>query len=159
MAFALLDVPMRLDAIRSGVARASLRGRFEVIPGEVPVVVDVAHNPHGARHLAKRLRDESKARTFAVLGMLGDKDPNAVATALDDVVDTWFLAPVHDLRSMGVEELGRRMASPNRRCLSSVSVTEALSRALEIAEPGDRVLVCGSFAAVAEGREALGRGS
>lgn len=159
MAFALLDVPMRLDAIRSGVARASLRGRFEVIPGEVPVVVDVAHNPHGARHLAKRLRDESKARTFAVLGMLGDKDPNAVATALDDVVDTWFLAPVHDLRSMGVEELGRRMASPNRRCLPSVSVTEALSRALEIAEPGDRVLVCGSFAAVAEGREALGRGS
>ncbi|MEE9253676.1 MAG: bifunctional tetrahydrofolate synthase/dihydrofolate synthase, partial [Pseudomonadales bacterium] len=142
MAFALLDVPMRLDAIRSGVARASLRGRFEVIPGEVPVVVDVAHNPHGARHLAKRLRDESKARTFAVLGMLGDKDPNAVATALDDVVDTWFLAPVHDLRSMGVEELGRRMASPNRRCLPSVSVTEALSRALEIAEPGDRVLVC-----------------
>lgn len=159
MAFALLDVPMRLDAMRSGVARASLRGRFEVIPGEVPVVVDVAHNPHGARHLAKRLRDESKARTFAVLGMLGDKDPNAVATALDDLVDTWFLAPVHDRRSMRVEELARRMASPNRRCSSSVSVTEALSRALEIAQPGDRVLVCGSFAAVAEGRQALGRGS
>lgn len=159
MAFALLDVPMRLDAMRSGVARASLRGRFEVIPGEVPVVVDVAHNPHGARHLAKRLRDEPKARTFAVLGMLGDKDPNAVATALDDLVDTWFLAPVHDRRSMRVEELARRMASPNRRCSSSVSVTEALSRALEIAQPGDRVLVCGSFAAVAEGRQALGRGS
>ncbi len=165
MAFRLLELEVRLVdlkirplAVRTGLAEARMPGRFETIAGDVPVVLDVAHNPHGARHLASRLRAEPRRRTLGVLGMLGDKEPGAVAAALDDLVEAWFLAPVEDPRGMAVSELERRVAGAGGRCTSWTSVTEALSQALGAAQSGDRVLVCGSFSVVAQARDALGRG-
>jgi dihydrofolate synthase/folylpolyglutamate synthase len=154
-AFKLLDVGWRPESIRAAIGEARLPGRFELVSAEVPVILDVAHNPHGGRHLASRLREHGQARTVAVLGMLADKDPRAMARALDEVVDLWFLAPVDDPRGMSVQELEQRLTS-ERDCMTAPSISEALSGALAAAGPGDRVLVCGSFAAVAEARATLG---
>lgn len=153
MALRLLQGAPRLDAVRSALARTRMPGRFEIIAGEVPVILDVAHNPHGARHLAARLRHEPRRRTLGVLGVLADKDGGAVAAALADLVEAWFVAPVEDPRGMPVADLEKRVRDTGARCSAWPSLAQAMSQARCAARPGDRVLVCGSFSAVAQARE------
>ena len=62
-------------AARRGIAATRLAGRFQVLPGDVPIVLDIAHNPHAARSLAATLRaSRTPGREIAVAGLLEDKD-------------------------------------------------------------------------------------
>ena len=64
-------LPVSAQALRSGLAEVSLPGRFQVLPGEPMVIVDVAHNPAAAEVLAENLAAlPRRARTLAVVGML-----------------------------------------------------------------------------------------
>ncbi len=86
-------IPVGMQAVREGLARVELPGRFQVLPGRPAVVLDVAHNPQAAEVLAESLGMQgSFGITRAVLGMLADKDMQAVCRALQDRVDEWHVA-------------------------------------------------------------------
>ena len=68
-----LDLPVPDQALREGVATARAPGRLQVLPGSPEVVLDVAHNPQGARQLADWLAANPKP-TVAVFSALADKD-------------------------------------------------------------------------------------
>ena len=71
-------LPVPAGAVRDGLVHVELPGRFQVLPGRPAVVLDVAHNPHAARVLADALAAMGYfPRTFAVFGMLADKDIDA----------------------------------------------------------------------------------
>jgi dihydrofolate synthase/folylpolyglutamate synthase len=124
-----------------------LPGRFQRVAGEVEWILDVAHNEPAALILAQELRAEpSRGRTFAVAGMLADKDVAAVARALDAVIDYWLLASVEDEpRGLRADALAQRMPPLRGAIERCMSVAAACARARELAQPRDRVVVLGSF--------------
>jgi len=145
-----LDRPVPEEAIARGVAGAFVPGRLQrFVHDGREVVVDVGHNPQAARELAAWLRAApASGRTFAVLAALGDKDVAAVANALEGCVDAWFLAGLADAgpRGTDVTALAERLGgTPAAEGAPHATVAEALTAALAQAQPGDRVLVFGSF--------------
>ena len=87
----LLPVPQQ--AVRMGLLQASLPGRFQILPGQPAVILDVAHNPHAAAVLAQNLDNMGfHPYTHAVFGMLNDKDLAGVVAKLGSRVDHWYCA-------------------------------------------------------------------
>ena len=142
--------------IREGIASAILPGRFQTIQLEPRVILDVAHNPHAAAYLAGRLKSLPKTgRVLAVIGMLHDKDIAGTLACLEDVVDSWYCAPLEGPRGATAEQLREHL----RAGTVFISVVQAWHAAIADAAPEDTVLVCGSFHTVAHVMEALDAGS
>ena len=145
-------LPVTRAALEQGLRSVALPGRFQVFPGAVERVLDVAHNPQGGRGLARTLAARPVAgRTPGVLAMLADKDVQAFAEPLLPQVDHWYLAGLDVPRGLDAATLQARLEDripPGRRELSA-TVEAAYQHAMARARPGDRVLVCGSFHTVA----------
>lgn len=144
-------LPLSVDAIRRGLGRARLPGRFQVIHREVTWILDVAHNREAAEALAANLRSLGcPGRLRAVLGVLGDKDPEAVAGPLVPLVDTWLLSQSDDPRAMPAARLAERLAGILADAETRVlpDLPRALACALADSAPGDCLVVFGSFTTV-----------
>ena len=151
-----LDAAGRLPepaAARRGIAATRLAGRFQVLPGDVPIVLDVAHNPHAARALAATLRaSRTPGREVAVAGLLEDKDAAGVVEATADVFDRWYVAQPAGARGGSAESLARIVRARAREAPVEVcgDVAGALARARSAVRAGDRIVVFGSCHTVGE---------
>jgi len=149
-----LDAALATRAIRE----LRLSGRLQRVPGPVEWWFDVAHNPDGARVLAGTLATaETTGRTLAVVGMLADKDVEAVAEALDPVVDDWVVAGLPPPRGLDADALAGRLRGRVRgTTVTAPDVASACDLAAGTARTGDRVVVFGSFHVVGPALEHLG---
>ena len=141
------------DAVVQGIRDTLLPGRFQISPGPVERIFDVAHNPQSAGALAELLRDRPcQGRTFAVLGMLGDKALGDVARAVMERVDAWYVAPVNSQRSATARDLRDVIAAidPGKPVQACNDIPGAYGKAVADARAGDRVVVFGSFYTVGE---------
>lgn len=139
------------SAIKSGLQQVKLAGRFQVIEGNIERVFDVTHNHQGACNLAKLLTErDSKGKTHAVLAMLQDKDANAVVEPLKGVIENWYIAGLNSSRGMSGEDLANKINShiADKTMSTYETVEHAYQHAMESAQPGDCVLVFGSFQTV-----------
>ncbi len=139
-------------AIAGALGRVRLAGRFQVVPGEVEWILDIAHNEPAARVLAVQLRQRPfppapegrKARTFAVIGVLADKDAAAIGAALAGVIDHWLACTLPGPRGRRAAALAECLGA----ALASIELAESVPEGCELARrearPGDRVVVCGS---------------
>jgi dihydrofolate synthase/folylpolyglutamate synthase len=124
------------------------------------VVLDVAHNPQAARVLAANLGDMGFHRnTWAVFGMLADKDIDGVIDAMRERVTHWLPCTLEGRRAASADFLAGSTA--RRRDLSRCGLLRfarggARLRAGERGED-DRILAFGSFLTVAAALQALGR--
>ncbi|NEX20538.1 bifunctional tetrahydrofolate synthase/dihydrofolate synthase [Thiorhodococcus mannitoliphagus] len=146
-------LPISAAALRAGLGRALLPGRFQIVPGEVTWILDVAHNAEAAGALAANLsgfRCDGSLR--AVLAVLGDKLPEAIVEPLRPFVADWYLAQSDDARAMPVDELGQRLESLLGRSIAGgfLGVDSAIEHALAASRPGDCLLVVGSFTTVGQ---------
>ena len=147
-----------LSAAATGRAITSVQmpGRFQVLAGPIEWILDVAHNEPAAQVLAHNLAARPvQGRTYLVAAILGDKDIDAIARQLQPVTSEWILCGIQEPRGLTPQQLARR--SPHfaaARLAGDVPAGIALARSL--ARPGDRVVVCGSFLAVAPALKALG---
>ncbi|MEB1530647.1 bifunctional tetrahydrofolate synthase/dihydrofolate synthase [Xanthomonas sp. WHRI 7945] len=141
-------------AYAEGVAAAQLRGRLQpFVRDGVEVLVDVGHNPQAARELAAALQAQPRAgSTRAVFAALADKDAAGVVQALAGQVAAWYLAGLPGARGQSGAQLQARLAGTDAAAAATVadSVAQALQQALAQAQPGDRVLVFGSFRTAAD---------
>jgi dihydrofolate synthase/folylpolyglutamate synthase len=138
-------------AFAQGVAEARVPGRLQRIGTSPEVVVDVAHNPQGARQLAAWLAANPKS-TVAVFSALGDKDIEAVVGALAPEIAAWHLGPITDAgpRGLPVETLEARVRAGGATVVQAhARLDAALAAARAAAGEGGRVLVFGSFHTVA----------
>ena len=145
-------VPVTQAQIRAGLMNVALPGRFQVVPGPVVHIYDVAHNPHGAQALAHTLRAHPcNGRTFAVCGMLRDKDITATLAQLHELMDAWYVAPVNSPRTASAGELAAaaRRTDAAKPVVAYPDIAAALSQARCDAHSGDRIVVFGSFYTVA----------
>jgi dihydrofolate synthase/folylpolyglutamate synthase len=130
-----------------GLRRTVLPGRMQIIPGEVEWILDVAHNEPAASVLASALAERRcQGRSFAVAGMLADKDAAAIARTLDPLIDHWLLAGIDDEpRGLDAHALAARLPALRGAVELASTVAAACARARALTSPGDRVIVFGSF--------------
>ena len=144
-------LPVTMGAIRRGLIETELPGRFQVLPGQPTVVLDVAHNPQAAAVLADNLSNMGFFdRTHAVVGMLGDKDIPATLAALKGKVDYWHLADLAVPRGATAAALETAVAGLGGEVFCHADPAEGYRKALEQAADNDRILVFGSFYTVAD---------
>jgi dihydrofolate synthase/folylpolyglutamate synthase len=89
-----------------GLALATSPGRLQVAGGTPTLVVDAAHNPHGAAALAAGLTESFRfSRLVAVVGVLADKDAAGMIRAVADVVDEFVVTTAPSARTSDPDAL------------------------------------------------------
>jgi len=154
--------PLDRAAVNRALTEVALAGRMQVVPGAVEWILDIAHNEPAARVLASHLRERppaggagARGRTIAVVGVLADKDAAGIAAALTPLVDEWIVCALPGVRGGSAAALAERMQLPRARLSLADSVQAGCERARELARPGDRVVVFGSFLTVGPALEWL----
>lgn len=95
-----------IDLVREGFAGAETTGRLHAIRLDPTVLVDAAHNPHGAQALAAAIQDSfTFDRLIAVVGVLADKDASGVLEALEPVIDALVVTSPASPRAMSAADL------------------------------------------------------
>ncbi len=143
-------VPVTAQAVRNGLALVELPGRFQIVPGQPALVLDVSHNPHSVAALAVNLDAMGYfPTTHAVFGAMSDKDLVPMLARVAGLVDRWYFTDLPTPRAASAEALRAGwQALPGRRDVpASVHPTPlaALRAAIEAADPADRIIVFGSF--------------
>lgn len=153
-------LPVAMQDIRRGLLEVELAGRFQVLPGRPTIVLDVAHNAEAARTLADNLGNMAfHPETWAVFGMLGDKDIDSVVAEMQGRVTRWLPCTLDGPRAASAETL---LVALQARGISApltpfASPAAALAFAREQASDDDRIVAFGSFLTVADVMRALGR--
>lgn len=148
------------DIIGQGLEKARLTGRLESVSTQPSIILDVAHNPHAANYLVKQLSrikaSDGVGRTFALCGMLADKDISGVLASVSSEVDEWYLSSLDADRSASADELAALMVPDSRyQTFNSLALAwQALKPQLSV---NDMVIVFGSFYTVAEFKILMGQ--
>lgn len=145
--------PVTQAHVREGLLDAVIPGRFQVLPGTPPTILDVAHNVQAAEVFAVNLRQHRvPGRTHAVFGMLADKPIGDVARVVSDQVDFWYVASLGGDRGADAEQVGGllRDAGITAPVQQYGDVVSAYKAAVAAAKPHDRLLVFGSFYTVGD---------
>jgi dihydrofolate synthase/folylpolyglutamate synthase len=149
-------LPITAQAVRTGLATVELPGRFQIVPGQPALVLDVAHNPQAGAALALNLDAMGfYPRTHAVFGAMRDKDIPGLLARLAPLVDAWYCCDLPTPRAASANELAARVrvaAAGRLGGTPDVHVhpgpAQALRAAVAQAHPADRIVVFGSFLTV-----------
>ena len=147
-------------AIRAALHNVHLAGRYERIDPQslqvgFEVILDVAHNPDGARALARTLEEHDiRGKTYVLLGVMQDKDIKTMLKTLAPVVDIWLLSTPHTERAMASSALHDllKTTAPEAKGYATLDIAAAWNRAKSMLTDHDRLVVTGSFYTVAEVR-------
>jgi dihydrofolate synthase/folylpolyglutamate synthase len=159
-------LPITAQAIRTGLALVELPGRFQIVPGQPALVLDVAHNPHSVTALALNLDAMGYyPRTHAVFGAMRDKDIPTMLARMAPLVDVWHCCDLPTPRAATAAELAAQVAGVPRGEGAAPALVHqyaspalALAAAAAAAEAADRIVVFGSFVTVgAVARDGLPR--
>ena len=139
-----------LDAalLRQVLPDLALTGRWQSVRAAgTDWLLDVAHNPAAAKVLSESLAaTRGVGKTWAITGLLDDKDVEGVAAELNPEVDYWIAVTANSPRAIQADELARRIANrTGRPCRVSDSLDEAIEYARRSASENDRILLTGSF--------------
>lgn len=151
-AFFLLDLSLAENEIASAWQELHMPGRFQRMDrGRYTLVLDVAHNPHAMQLTASLLQAHFTGRKVRVLlGMLNDKDHRQVIEILAPHIEEWYVCSLSNSRGTPAKILYNALqASGPKTSAAYDSVREAFTAAEESLEPGDVLLVTGSFYTVA----------
>ena len=143
-------LPITAQAVRVGLSMVELPGRFQIIPGQPTLVLDVAHNPHSVAALAENLDAMGfYPCTHAVFGAMGDKDVAPMLARVGPVIDKWYFTDLPTARAATGEVLqaGWQASNSRKDATSNAYKTpeSALQAAIAAADPADRIVVFGSF--------------
>ncbi len=147
-------LPVGMGEIRRGLIEVDLPARFQVLPGRPTVILDVAHNPQAAAALSANLANMGFYRsTFAVFGMLKDKDIAGVARFLKTQITSWLIASIsNERRGASASDVARELlrAGVQQSAMSGfANPGEAYDEACNLVTENDRIIVFGSFHTVA----------
>ena len=162
---AFVGVQLDSELVRAAFANVSSPGRLEILHRDPTVIVDAAHNPHGAKALAETIRTEFDFESiFCVLGILGDKDVSGFLKALEPVVDRLVVTksdspralPVADLFAEAIEIFGHERVYKEEELASAI--TYAMEQATLINQVSDgvsAVVITGSVVTAGSARVVL----
>lgn len=156
--------PLDIDVVKEAFGHVDSPARLEVVRRSPTVVVDAAHNPHGAQAAAAAVQEAfAFSPLIGVLGVMGDKDVEGLLEVLEPVMASVVCTQNSMTRSMPAESLGelaRGIFGPDRVVVAS-RLDDAVDAAVGLAEEGGMygealgsggVLVTGSVITAGEAR-------
>jgi len=169
-----LGVNLNTAKVNALIEQTKVAGRTELFKGnefkganfqennmqhQCDVMLDVGHNPHAGRYLAKKLAQfkcqNQYPRIIAVVAMLSDKDISNTLSPFSEVVDEWYVAPLTVPRAATSAQMKTELTSFTNFINCFDNITQAFKMANQKAESSDLILVFGSFYTVAEIRQCL----
>jgi dihydrofolate synthase / folylpolyglutamate synthase len=163
------DRQLDVDGVRAAFAGVTAPGRLERVRTAPAVLVDAAHNPHGARALAAALTDEfGFRRLVGVVAVLRDKDVTGMLEALEPVLDEVVVTQNGSPRALDVDELAAVAVGVfgGERVTVETRLDDAIEQAVQMAEEVDEegaslagggVVVTGSVVTAGEARLLFGK--
>jgi dihydrofolate synthase/folylpolyglutamate synthase len=163
--------PLEPDLVRGAFAEMTSPGRLEIVRRSPTILLDAAHNPHGARALAAALEDSFTFSTLiGVIGVMADKDYEGVLAALEPHLAHVVCTQNSTHRAMPAADLARtaREIFGDDRVSIAPLLPDAIDEAVALAEAGEAfgepigsgaVLVTGSVVTVGQVRAMLRRRS
>ena len=157
------DQPLDIEAVRAGFAAVTSPGRCEVVHRDPTIILDAAHNPHGAKALAETLSNEFNFdEIIAVAGVFGDKDATGILQELEQIVDHVIVTQSSSTRAMSSGEL-EKIASTvfgHDRVFEVSNLEAAIDRAVSdatrpLSEDTIGIIMTGSVVTVGEARSYL----
>ena len=147
-------LPVTAQAVRNGLAMVELPGRFQIVPGQPALVLDVGHNPHAIAALTANLDAMGYFPvTHVIFGAMHDKDLAPMMQKVGPLVDRWYFTDLPTPRAEKAVDLQAkwnavRMLTDKRTDVVSSCHPDpmaALKAAIKAADPADRIVVFGSF--------------
>lgn len=161
------EEPLDADLVRAAFAEVTSPGRLEIIRRSPTIVLDAAHNPHGAAATAAAIEDSfTFSPLIGVMGVMGDKDANGVLEAFEPHLEHLICTQNSTQRSMSADALAAAAIEiyGEDRVTVVRDLADAIDRAATLAEAGEAfgdplgsgaVLVTGSVVTVGEARAML----
>jgi len=149
------SVALDADLLAQGLGEATSPGRLQLLGIEPTVLIDAAHNPHGATALVEAVRANFNFEEIAVVvGVLGDKDVDGILAPLATIATRFYVTASASDRAIEADELAERaeQATDPDRVIAVSDPVEAVELAREWADEGTGrgVLVTGSITILGE---------
>jgi dihydrofolate synthase/folylpolyglutamate synthase len=152
-----------IDAVRAGFANVTSPGRCEVIHRDPTIILDAAHNPHGAKAIAETMQSEF---TFddvtGIVALMADKDALGILQALEPTMNQIIVTTNSSERSMSVAELTKlaNQVFGADRVYAEETLPAAIERAVRdsvrpLSDESLAILITGSVVTVGEARTAV----
>jgi len=154
------DTALDHDAVRAGFAAVTSPGRCEVVHRDPTILLDAAHNPHGAKALAETIANEfTFDEVIGVVASFGDKDVRGILLELEPIMNEIIVTTNSSPRAMklsDLEKLANEIFGKDR-----VTAIESLSAAIDqaikdakrpLTDDSVGVLITGSVITVGESR-------
>jgi dihydrofolate synthase/folylpolyglutamate synthase len=152
-----------IDAVRAGFANVTSPGRCEIIHRDPTIILDAAHNPHGAKAIAETIQSEF---TFddvtGIVALMADKDALGILQALEPVMNQIIVTTNSAARSMSVgdlEALATQVFGADR-VFAQPTLADAIDKAIKdsvrpLSEESLAILITGSVVTVGEARTSV----
>jgi dihydrofolate synthase/folylpolyglutamate synthase len=152
-----------IDAVRAGFANVTSPGRCEIIHRDPTIILDAAHNPHGAKAIAETIQSEF---TFddvtGIVALMADKDALGILQALEPIMNQIIVTtnsaarsmPVSDLEALATQVFGAD------RVFAQPTLADAIEKAIKdsvrpLSDESLAILITGSVVTVGEARTAV----
>lgn len=150
------------ELVRSAFAKASSPGRCEIVHRSPTVIIDAAHNPHGAKSLRKTIENEFDFDSvIGIVAPMGDKDTDGILEEFEAIMTTVIITKNSSHRAAPIDELAAqaREIFGGERVLTKDSLESAIDAAItqarfevEMNERSCAVLIAGSVISAGEAR-------
>lgn len=142
-----LGVEVSVEQIKHCVASAQLKGRMQLLERDgCKIILDVAHNPAATAHLVANLPSLANARVHWVFAIMADKDIDGTIEPLLALSGQWYLPQLEGIaRAAAPETIAQKLRKMGGDICATGEFSQCLHQALDAAEPGDLVVILGSF--------------
>ena len=152
-----------IDAVRAGFANVTSPGRCEVIHRDPTIILDAAHNPHGAKAIAETMQSEfTFDEVTGIVALMADKDALGILQALEPVMNLVIVTTNSSERSMNVADLSKLATQVfgADRVFAEETLEGAIDRAVKdsvrpLSDESLAILITGSVVTVGEARTAV----
>jgi dihydrofolate synthase/folylpolyglutamate synthase len=154
------DQELDYEAVLAGFANVQSPGRCEVLHRDPTIVIDAAHNPHGARAITETIQNEfTFDEVIGVVAAMGDKDVQGALVEFEKVLDSVIVTKNSSSRSMPVDEIEKIAISifGADRVFAAENLEVAIEKAIKdsvrpLSEDTLGILISGSVVTVGEAR-------
>ena len=154
------DQELDYEAVLAGFANVQSPGRCEVLHRDPTIIIDAAHNPHGAKAITETIQNEfTFDEVIGIVAAMADKDVRGALVEFEKVMDSIIVTKNSSSRSMNVAEL-EKIASEifgSDRVFATETLDEAIEKAIKdsvrpLSEDTLGILITGSVVTVGEAR-------
>ena len=145
-------------SIRNGLKKARWPGRLEVLRRKPTLLLDGAHNTHGAKALKESIQEIFKYnKLIVVIGVLEDKDVEGILNEIIPLSDKVIITKPNNPRAISVDILGEKIKTFHKEVLIYENINDAVDKSLKISKEDDLVLYCGSLYMIGDIRTVLNK--